>query len=48
METNEGLRRTLLSIAETGMEQLVLSRQGAAEENLQELERYCQLKFFSW
>lgn len=47
METNEGLRRTLLSIAETGMEQLVLSIQGAAEGNLQELEQQVMVQIMA-
>jgi hypothetical protein len=39
METNDALRKTLLSLAGTGIETLVRSVQEVREGNLQELEQ---------
>jgi hypothetical protein len=39
METNEALKRTLMSVAEKAIEQLVLSMQELTEGDLQELEQ---------
>src|SRR5712691_3623515 len=39
METNDALKRTLMSVAERSIEQLVLSMQQMTEGDLQELEQ---------
>lgn len=44
METNEALKKTLMSVAETAIEQLVLRMQELTEGDLQELEQHLMVQ----